>query len=39
VWATCHGVVSLETHSVGPNMIDWLEVYREALAMIVHGLA
>jgi AcrR family transcriptional regulator len=32
VWATCHGVVSLETHSVGPKT-DWL-VYR-GVAMIV----
>ena len=39
VWATCHGVVSLELKAVGPKMIDWPEVYREALYMIVHGLA
>ncbi len=39
VWATCHGVVSLELKAVGPTMIDWPEVYREALHMIVFGLA
>jgi AcrR family transcriptional regulator len=39
VWATCHGVVSLETKGVGPNMIDWPDVYRQALDMIVRGLA
>jgi AcrR family transcriptional regulator len=39
VWATCHGVVSLELKEVGPKMIDWPEVYQEALDMIVLGLA
>ena len=39
VWATCHGVVSLETKGVGPNIIDWPAVYRQALEMIVRGLA
>ena len=27
VWATCHGVVSLELKAVSPAMIDWSEVY------------
>ncbi len=39
VWATCHGVVSLEQKAVGPNKIDWPAVYTSALGMIVHGLA
>ena len=39
VWATCHGVVSLELKEVGPKMIDWPEVYRQALDMFVNGLA
>ncbi len=39
VWATCHGVVSLERKAVGHSMIDWSEVYRQALSMIVKGLA
>jgi AcrR family transcriptional regulator len=39
VWATCHGVVSLELKQVGPPMIDWLEVYEAAMRMIVKGLA
>jgi AcrR family transcriptional regulator len=39
VWATCHGVVSLEQKAVGPNKIDWPAVYTAALGMIVRGLA
>jgi AcrR family transcriptional regulator len=39
VWATCHGVVSLEQKEVAPPEIDWPEVYREAMIMIVQGLA
>jgi AcrR family transcriptional regulator len=39
VWATCHGVVSLELKAVGPMAIEWPEVYRQALDMIVTGLA
>jgi AcrR family transcriptional regulator len=39
VWATCHGVVSLETKGVSVSKIEWPEVYQEALAMIVRGLA
>jgi AcrR family transcriptional regulator len=39
VWATCHGVVSLELKSVGPIAIDWVEVYQQAMNMIVQGLS
>jgi AcrR family transcriptional regulator len=39
VWATCHGVVSLELKAVGPTGIDWPEVYQQAMNMIVTGLA
>jgi AcrR family transcriptional regulator len=39
VWATCHGVVSLELKSVGPMAIDWVEVYQQAMNMIVRGLS
>ena len=39
VWATCHGVVSLELKAVGPTAIDWPEVYQQAMNMIVTGLA
>ena len=39
VWATCHGVVSLESKAVGPSVIDWSVVYAQAMSMIVKGLA
>jgi AcrR family transcriptional regulator len=39
VWATCHGVVSLELKAVGPPSIDWREVYERAMRMIVAGLS
>ncbi|MEP7112227.1 MAG: TetR/AcrR family transcriptional regulator [Ilumatobacteraceae bacterium] len=38
VWATCHGVVSLELKTVGPMAIDWPEVYKRAMDMIATGL-
>ncbi len=39
VWATCHGVVSLELKAVAPAAIDWSQVYQQAMTMIVKGLA
>lgn len=39
VWATCHGVVSLELKEVGPSAIGWPDVYDRAMKMIVTGLA
>jgi AcrR family transcriptional regulator len=39
VWATCHGVVSLELKEVGPTAIDWPGVYDKAMDMVVAGLA
>ena len=39
VWATCHGVVSLELKAVGPMAISWPEVYQQAMRMIITGLA
>ncbi len=39
VWATCHGVVSLELKQVGPSAIDWPAVYDAATSMIIKGLA
>jgi AcrR family transcriptional regulator len=39
VWATCHGVVSLELKQVSPTLIDWPAVYDEAMSMIMKGLA
>jgi AcrR family transcriptional regulator len=39
VWATCHGVVSLELKGVGPVSIDWPDVYDRAMKTIITGLA
>lgn len=39
VWATCHGVVSLELKGVGPVSIHWPDVYERAMRMITTGLA
>jgi AcrR family transcriptional regulator len=39
VWATCHGVVSLELKQVGPSVVDWSAVYDDATNVIVKGLA
>jgi AcrR family transcriptional regulator len=39
VWATCHGVVSLELRADGLMAIDWSEVYHRAMNMIITGLA
>lgn len=39
VWATCHGLVSLEMKSVSPMATDWRAVYDDALDMIVRGLS
>ncbi len=39
VWATCHGVVSLELKADGAPAIDWPAVYDDAMSMIVRGLS
>ena len=39
VWATCHGVVSLELRGVGPDAVDWAAVYRTTTAALLRGLA
>jgi AcrR family transcriptional regulator len=38
VWATCHGVVSLEMKDVGPHVIDWSQVYDTACDAVLMGL-
>ncbi|CAM9710152.1 unnamed protein product, partial [Phaeothamnion confervicola] len=39
VWATCHGVVSLELRHVGPApLVDWAVVYEQAMDAITRGL-
>ena len=39
VWATCHGLVSLELKAVGPSAIEWPAVYDDAMSMIIKGLS
>lgn len=39
VWATCHGVMSLELREMGPPGIDWPAAYRRALHALIAGLA
>jgi AcrR family transcriptional regulator len=39
VWATCHGVVSLELREMGPPGIDWPAAYERALHALMAGLA
>lgn len=39
VWATCHGVVSLELREMGPPGIDWRAAYERALQALLAGLA
>jgi AcrR family transcriptional regulator len=38
VWATCHGVVSLELKAIGPPALDWARVYATATSALVLGL-
>lgn len=39
MWATGHGVVSLEMERVGPPGIDWTIVYETACSAVLAGLA
>lgn len=38
VWATCHGVMSLELRHAGPDTFDWPQVYDDACAAVARGL-
>lgn len=38
VWATCHGVMSLELKNVGPGVVDWARVYHDATDALMTGL-
>lgn len=38
VWSTCHGVTTLELHSIGPKVIDWSAVYRTAIEALLRGM-
>ena len=37
LWATNHGVVSLEMKHAGPPYIDWLQMHRAALDAVIRG--
>jgi AcrR family transcriptional regulator len=39
LWATCHGLVSLELKDAKPDYIDWAHVFRSTTAALVRGLA
>ncbi len=39
VWATCHGVVSLERKQVGPAALDWEAVFTATAEVLLDGLA
>ena len=39
VWATCHGLVSLELKDVAPQGIDWSDTYDRTLDALIDGLA
>lgn len=38
VWATCHGVISLETKSAGAAQLDWERVFHTACEAMLAGL-
>jgi AcrR family transcriptional regulator len=38
IWATCHGVISLEMKEVGPGLVDWAGVYHDATDALMTGL-
>jgi AcrR family transcriptional regulator len=39
VWATCHGLVSLELTGTAPEGIDWGPIYGRTLSALLAGLA
>lgn len=39
VWATCHGVMSLELAHPGGTPVDWERVFADATATVMKGLA
>lgn len=38
LWATCHGMISLELDGVGADGIQWSTVYTNGIRTAVHGL-
>jgi len=39
VWSTCHGVVSLQLKHLEVAYVDWQQVYHDATAAVILGLA
>lgn len=39
LWATCHGLVSLELKDAKPDIIDWAQVFQATTAALIRGLA
>ncbi len=38
VWATCHGVMSLESKHAGPDAFDWAQIFTDACTAVLVGL-
>lgn len=38
LWATCHGMISLELDGIGRDRADWDELYRNGVRTAIHGL-
>ena len=38
LWATCHGMISLELDGVGADGIDWASVYANGTRTAIHGV-
>ncbi|MFP5489815.1 MAG: TetR-like C-terminal domain-containing protein, partial [Acidimicrobiia bacterium] len=38
LWASCHGMISLELDGVGTDSIDWDELYRNGVRTALRGL-
>lgn len=38
LWATCHGMISLELDGVGATSVDWESVYANGIRATIHGV-
>lgn len=38
LWATCHGMISLELDGVGAEQVDWSSVYLNGIRIAINGL-
>ncbi len=39
LWATCHGLVSLELRAIGTQVLDWEQVFHAGVRTSIDGLA